>query len=231
LTVADDRRVILLFAAAVLLAAGIYLSGCRAGIAVLLLSALFFAQMSVYLRVHVNVKKHLRLVFIMGTLLAVLIGLQDTANKFLTGNYIDGGRVDYWANSLAMFRDFPVFGTGLGTFKYAYFLYGQESSQWLTHAHNDVLENLTDMGLLGFISFALLLLLLAFALLRMWSARRHPEIKPLVLGVLVALFAAVFHSLFDFSLRIPANAFLLIMLLALGLKVVTHKRAFSDEKK
>jgi O-antigen ligase len=132
---------------------------------------------------------------------------------------------------MSMFRDFPVFGTGLGTFKYAYFLYGKEGSKWVTHAHNDYLENLADTGLLGFAVLSLLLLLLTFSLLRMWSARRHPEIKPVVLGVLVALFAAAFHSLFDFSLRIPANAFLLIMLLALGLKVVTHKREFIDAKK
>ena len=52
----------------------------------------------------------------------------------------------------------------------------------------------------------------------MWIARRHPEVKPVVLGVLTALFAAFFHSFFDFSLRIPANAFLFLMLLALGIE-------------
>jgi predicted permease len=67
-------------------------------------------------------------------------------------------------------------------------------------------------------------------LLRMWIARRHPDVKPMVLGVLTALFAAFFHSFFDFSLRIPANAFLLIVLFALGLKLVTHKRDFSNDK-
>jgi hypothetical protein len=50
-----------------------------------------------------------------------------------------------------------------------------------------------------------------------------------VLGVLTAIFAAGFHSFFDFSLRIPANAFLFITLLALGLKLVTHKKEFIDE--
>jgi hypothetical protein len=73
--------------------------------------------------------------------------------------------------------------------------------------------------------------LLAFSLLRMWVSRRHPEIKPVVLGVLTAVFAAAFHSFFDFSLRIPANAFLFIILLALGLKVVTHKHEFANESK
>jgi O-antigen ligase len=226
----EDRPLILLFLAPVILAAGIYLTGCRSGIAVLVLSALFFAQMSVYLRVNFNFRKHLRLVFTLATLLAVFIGLQNTLDKFLTGNYIEGGRVDYWSNSLAMFSDFPVFGTGLGTFKYAYFLYGKEAG-WVDHAHNEYVENLADMGALAALAFFALLAVLAFSLLRMWVARRHPEVKPAVLGVLTALFAAFFHSFFDFSLRIPANAFLFLMLLALGLKLVTHRHEFTNESK
>ncbi len=216
--------------APIVLAAGIYLTGCRSGIAVLVLSSLFFAQMSVYLRVNFSFRKHLRLVFVLATLLAVFIGLQSTLDKFLTGNYIEGGRIDYWANSLAMFHDFPVFGTGLGTFKYAYFLYGKETG-WVNHAHNEYVESLSDMGFLAAIAFFALLAFLAFSLLRMWITRRHPEVKPVVLGVLTALFAVAFHSFFDFSLRVPANAFLFLALLALGLKLVTYKRDFSDEKK
>jgi O-antigen ligase len=230
LHIAEDHRVILLFLAPVILAAGIYLTGCRSGVVVLILSTLFFAQMSVYLRVHFSLRKHLRLVFILATSLAVFIGLQSTLDKFLTGNYIEGGRIDYWANALAMARDFPLFGTGLGTFKYAYFLYGREAG-WVNHAHNEYVESLSDMGILASIVFIALLALVVFSLLRMWIARRHPEVKPVVLGVLTALFAAAFHSFFDFSLRIPANAFLLLVLLALGMKLVTYKRDFSNEAK
>lgn len=228
--IADNRQLIPFFLAPVVLAGGIYLTGCRSGITVLILSILFFAQMSVYLRVNFSARRNLRLIFILATLLAVFVGMQRTLEKFLTGNYIEGGRIDYWASTLVMFRDFPLFGTGLGTFKYAYFLYGRETA-WVNHAHNEFIENLADMGIFASAVFFALLAILAFSLLRMWNSRSHPEIKPVVLGVLTALFAAFFHSFFDFSLRIPANAFLFIILLALGLKVVTHKHEFSDEKK
>ena len=228
LHLADDRPLILLFLAPAVMAGGIYLTGCRSGIAVLVLSVLFFAQMSVYLRVSFNARRHLRLVFILGTLFAVFVGLQSTLEKFLTGNYIEGGRIDYWANSLKMFSDFPLFGTGLGTFKYAYFLYGKETG-WVNHAHNEYVESLADMGILAFVVFIALLAIIVFSLLRMWIARRHPEVKPAVLGVLTAVFAAFFHSFFDFSLRIPANAFLFLALLALGMKLVTHRHEFSNE--
>jgi O-antigen ligase len=230
LHVAEDRSLILLFLAPIVLAGGIYLTGCRTGIVVLVLSIFFFTQMAFYLRVNFNLRKPLRLVFILATLLAIFIGLQSTMDKFLTANYIEGGRVDIWANSLKIFSDFPLFGTGLGTFKYSYFLYGREAG-WVNHAHNEYFESLADMGLLAVIAFFALLAMLAFSLLRMWIARRHPEVKPAVLGVLTALFAAAFHSFFDFSLRIPANAFLFLTLLALGLKLVTYKRDFGYEKK
>ncbi|HEX7502402.1 MAG TPA: O-antigen ligase family protein, partial [Acidobacteriota bacterium] len=152
LHVAEDRPVILLFLAAIALAGGIYLTGCRSGIAVLVLSALFFAQMSVYLRVNFSARRHLRLIFILATLLAVFVGLQSTLDKFLTGNYIEGGRIDYWANTLAISRDFPLFGTGLGTFKYAYFLYGKEAG-FVSHAHNEYVESLSEMGILASAAF------------------------------------------------------------------------------
>lgn len=228
LHLADDRPLILLFLAPTVLAGGIYLTGCRSGIAVLVLSVLFFAQMSFYLRVNFNARRHLRVIFVLGTLLAVFVGLQSTLEKFLTGNYIDGGRIDYWANSLKMFSDFPLFGTGLGTFKYAYFLYGKEAG-WVNHAHNEYVESLADMGILASTALFALLAVIVFSLLRMWIARRHPEVKPVVLGVLTAVFAAFFHSFFDFSLRIPANAFLFLALLALGMKLVTHKHEFTHE--
>ena len=157
LHIADDRRIILLFLAPIILAAGIYLTGCRSGIAVLVLSVLFFAQMSVYLRVNFSARRHLRLLFILATLLAVFIGVQSTLDKFLTGNYIkEISRIDYWANALAMFRDFPLFGTGLGTFKYAYFLYGRETG-FVNHAHNEYVESLADMGALASVAFFALL--------------------------------------------------------------------------
>jgi O-antigen ligase len=231
LHVSEDRKLIVLFIVPVLLAAGIYLTGCRAGIAVLALSTLFFATMSIYLRVSFSLRKHLRLIFILGLLLAVFVGLQNTLDKFIAkGLFETTGRPEYWATTLRMFRDFPAFGTGLGTFPHAYFLYGSQSS-WVSHAHNEYVESLSDLGAAGFVLFFALLGLLAFSLLRMWIARRHPEIKPVVLGVLTALFAAMFHSVFDFSLRVPANAFLFIILFALGMKLVTYKRDFSDEGK
>lgn len=227
LHIAEDRPLILLFLAPVVMAGGIYLTGCRSGIAVLVLSVFFFAQMSVYLRASFNARRHLRLVFILATVMAVFVGLQSTLEKFIHGGSIEG-RMDYWVNALRMFADFPLFGTGLGTFKYSYFLYGKEMG-WVNHAHNEYVESLADLGLPAFIALFALLAVIVFSLLRMWIARRHPEVKPAVLGVLTAVFAAFFHSFFDFSLRIPANAFLFLALLALGLKLVTYKHEFANE--
>ena len=51
------------------------------------------------------------------------------------------------------------------------------------------------------------------------------------LGIIISLFAVLFHSAFDFALRIPANAFIFVLVLALGIKIVNYqKRRIEDEK-
>jgi len=128
-----------------------------------------------------------------------------------------------------MSKDFLMFGAGLGTYRYSYFLYDpDEGGNWSTHAHNDYLEILAEGGITGSILFFLLIGMIIYSIIRMWWARGHPEIKVLGIGIITSLFAVVFHSFFDFSLRIPANMFIFVLVLALGIKLVTYKREFKE---
>ncbi len=230
LHIAEDRPIILLFLAPIILAAGIYLTGCRSGIAVLVLSPCSFAQMSVYLRVNFSARKHLRLVFILATLLAVFIGVQSTLDKFLTGNYIQGGRVDYWANALAMFRDFPLFGTGLGTFKYAYFLYGRETG-WVNHAHNEYVEIAGRHGGIGFYRFLRPAGVPCFLSAAHVDRPPPPRSQARCAGRAHGAVRGRFPFVFRFFPAHPGQRFFVLMLLALGLKLATHRHEFSDENK
>ncbi len=232
LHIAEDRRVILLFLAPVVLAAGIYLTGCRSGIAVLVLSVLFFAQMSVYLRVNFSARRHLRLLFILATLLAVFIGVQSTLDKFLTGNYIErSARIDYWSQHLGHGRRFPRVRHRPGHLQIRLFPLRQGDGLGRPRPQRICRNRCPTWGSWLSSFFSPCWPSWPFPCCACGSPRRHPEIKPVVLGVLTALFAAFFHSFFDFSLRIPANAFLFLTLLALGLKLVTHRHEFADENK
>jgi O-antigen ligase len=116
--------------------------------------------------------------------------------------------------TLAVWSRFPILGTGLGSFRDAFPLAQPEGLHevW-RHAHSDWLELLATMGLVG-----LGLVIAAIWLLgrRLWRqeerAARSEDHAGAVAG-LGALAMAAFHSMLDFSLTMPADAFTLAVLL------------------
>jgi O-antigen ligase len=224
----DKNRWVLLYAAVpVLLGAGIILTGSRAGIITMVLCFLIFAQLAVYLKQGKSIRKKLAFFFIAITAAALFIGVQSTVKKFLSTGFESQGRFLRWPATLAMVRDFPVFGAGFGTYRYSFFLYDRdEAGNWSTHAHNDYLETAAEGGILGSMLLFLLVGMVIFSIVKMWWARGHPEIKVLGIGIITSLSAVVLHSFFDFSLRIPANMFIFVLVLALGIQLVTYKRSF-----
>jgi O-antigen ligase len=132
---------------------------------------------------------------------------------------IESNRGDLREVSYRMFKDNPIVGTGVGTYRWAFPVYkdGRFGSGFYEHAHNDFLEILTEQGSLGF----LLIFGAIFAVLcRIGRAlmRRH---DPLMRGALFAGFAGcsslLIHGLVDFNLQIPANASYFFVLLGIGL--------------
>ncbi len=116
-----------------------------------------------------------------------------------------------------------------GTYKYSFLLYDTDiGGKWSTNAHNEYLETLTDGGVIGFILGFIVVGLLVFSIAKMWKVRRHPGIRLFGIGLLSAIYAALFHSFFDYSLRIPSNSFVFILLFGLGIKFVTYKREFTE---
>jgi O-antigen ligase len=228
-TVDKNKWLLLSFAVPVLLGVGIILTGSRAGIITMVLCFLIFAQLAVFLKKGKTTRNRLAFFFIAITAAALFIGVQTTVKKFMSTSFESQGRFLRWPATLSMTREFPVFGAGFGTYRYSFFLYDKdETGKWSTHAHNDYLETLAEGGIVGSLFFFLLIGMVIYSIIKMWWARGHPEIKVLGIGIITSLFAAVFHSFFDFSLRIPANMFVFVLVLALGIQLVTYKRDFKE---
>jgi O-antigen ligase len=103
-------------------------------------------------------------------------------------------RVAVWRETLALVRAYPVFGCGLGGFETAFLKHKSVAPMnTVDYAHNDYLQGLAELGVVGFG----LCLILAVVILR--EAWRKP-------AVVAALAAIALHSLVDFNLYIPANA-------------------------
>jgi O-antigen ligase len=95
----------------------------------------------------------------------------------------------------------------------------------LVHAHNDYLEYLSELGILGFALLAAGVLFITVDSFLTWAKRRNPEVKSLALGGLVSVFVMLVHSLTDFNLHIPANALLFTMILSLNWSAIYYRKS------
>ncbi|MDA8175005.1 MAG: O-antigen ligase family protein [Nitrospiraceae bacterium] len=146
-------------------------------------------------------------------------GASPLLSRFPAAQITHGQRLLAWKGTLAAFRDFPVFGTGLGTFASAFGPYQPAGLQKIwEHAHNDFLELLLEGGLAGVLLgavFVLAVLKTAFGHRRGW----HGRAAYLKAGFVASIITISVHSLADFNLHVPSNAILLSLIL--GLAVAT----------
>lgn len=114
------------------------------------------------------------------------------------------------ARTLQLLRHSPVLGVGLGAFQSAFT--GVQTAElgpgMFRYAHNDWAQMAAETGLLGCaIALAFAVLLGRAAWQRLRKERRRSGWW-LTLGATGSLTALAVHSLFDFNLHIPSNAFL-----------------------
>lgn len=126
-------------------------------------------------------------------------------------------REDPTVYALEMARDYPLFGTGAGTFATAFMRYrGPDILDFYDHAHNDYTQFLVETGALGSALVASLpLTALVLAVLAL-SRRRDPLARGFAFAVVMGVSSIAIHSTVDFNLQIPANALAFMVLLAYG---------------
>jgi O-antigen ligase len=126
---------------------------------------------------------------------------------------LEASRLVLWEDMARMIPRFPVLGVGFNAFGTAYLRY---QTIWrmlfIGEAHNDYLQVLLDLGLVGSALVASLLVTLFRA------AARAASRTPLDAGILGALLALGFHALVDFNWQIPANALTYVALSALAVR-------------
>jgi O-antigen ligase len=192
-------------AVVMVLVAGLVASGSRGGVSAFGLAALVLPFASGRRRTTAVA------VALLAGLGIAWIGLGDIVGAFETRG-ITGSRVDLWVDMLPMVPDFPVFGVGLNAFSSAYPLYQTIwLTDWIGEAHNDYLQVLLDLGVVG------ALLAGPFLLLVLRAAWRGAPRGGLDLGLFGALLALAVHNLVDFNGQIPANAATWTALAALAL--------------
>jgi putative inorganic carbon (HCO3(-)) transporter len=202
---------------------GLLFSASRMGILSLLLS---FSFMSLLFRNPESGKgfsKTVFLVFGLALLWAVWIGLDAVISRFFTASEDFKLRREIWVNTFNILKDFPLFGSGLGTFAFIFPMYRSFHILGIvTHAENDYLQLASEVGLIG---IGILVILFSFLFYKAVSGIRslRESQKYIGMGGLVGILALMFHSLVERNIQVPGNAFLFTFLLALILTLSTKK--------
>lgn len=217
----DGKTLLIAFGTIVMILALLF-SASRMGIASLLLS---FSLISFLFREPHKGQRFSKttvLIFGLALLWAAWIGLDVVISRFFSVSEGFEERWKVWVNTFQIFKDFPLFGSGLGTFIHIFPMYQSfHIKGFLSHAENDFLQLISEVGLIG---IGLLLLVFVFLFFRVVVGIRSfhsgdPK-KYIGMGGMVGILALMFHSLVERNIQVPANAFLYTFIWALVLRIL-----------
>ena len=122
-------------------------------------------------------------------------------------------RLNIDRDAFRMFLKRPVLGWGLGTFPVVYPEFRTfYTNSFVNEAHNDYLQLLAEMGLLGFGTMLWFLMTLYTRAARKIGNWVGDLSGATTLACVLGLSGILVHSAFDFNLQIPANAALFYVL-------------------
>ena len=220
-----DGKTLLIAFGIILMILGLLFSASRMGIVSLLLSfslIIFFFRES---QRGDRFSKTTVLIFGLALLWAAWIGLDAAISRFFSISEGFEERSKIWVNTFQIFKDFPLLGSGLGTFVHIFPMYRSFHIRGLvTHAENDFLQLASEVGLIG---MGLLLFVFAILFFRAVLAIRSFHLgdskKYIGIGGLVGILGLIFHSLVERNIQVPANAFLFAFIWALVLRMSTKE--------
>ncbi|HXW69322.1 MAG TPA: O-antigen ligase family protein, partial [Dissulfurispiraceae bacterium] len=231
---AADKRAniyILLGFASVLIAVSIFLSLSRGGILSWFISMMILGLMVILTRKNDKMGMIIVVVVALIMLSVTWFGWDSIFNRFEQIRNIASveadARLNIWKDTTEIIRDFPVTGTGFGSFVSIYPKYQTVITEGgIDHAHNDYIELLTDGGIIAFVLTSWFLLEVFWKSYKSFRLRKETYSIYLYLGSLTGLIAILIHSLTDFNLHIASNGLYFFFLS--GLAVSTANTRLRD---
>jgi len=221
---------LLLSAGIVVMAVAVIFSESRSGVFILIFTFILFFELTILyfrrMKEHQKwIKNFLKVSFLIITIIALNVGIGSVIERFALDDLLHEGRPIVWGKVVEIIGDYPLLGTGLGTFASIYPAYDESGrSVRYSYAHNDYLDYLSELGVVGLILLFGGLAFIVVTSFLIWRVRRHPEVKGLALGGIVAVVAILIHSITDFNLHIPANMILFTVIVSLTFVTAFYKR-------
>jgi O-antigen ligase len=156
----------------------------------------------------------------------LFFGISPIIERFAESSMTTESRFVAWRGTLSAFRDYPIFGSGLGTFQYIFKVYQPEGLRlYWNHAHNDYLELLLELGIVGSLIAVFFFTVILRTIMKTDWSEREMYIGAAFLSSITTI---AVHSIVDFNLHIPSNALLFSLILGLG---VCFSRGKNNYKK
>jgi O-antigen ligase len=128
------------------------------------------------------------------------------------------GRLTIWRETLPLIRDFPLLGTGAGTFADAMLIYQRTGRQVLfNHAHNEYLQLSAEGGAALLLAVLTTMGLLHHVVRARLSDDRGPH-RFIRVGAYAGLAGIAVQSIWDTGLHQPANLLLAAILAAVAVR-------------
>jgi O-antigen ligase len=153
----------------------------------------------------------------------IVTGVQPIVNRFDTGSWPTAhGRLPIWRQAIAIARDFPATGSGFNTYQRVVRLYPVTAlDRPYEGAHNDFLQLAIEGGLLIAIpAFAAAACFVRQTRRRFRAASDDATTRWIRIGAVTGLLLIAGQEMVDFSLQVPANAALFVVLAA----IAVHRR-------
>jgi hypothetical protein len=196
-----------------------FMTGSRAGVGLSLLALI--VSFTVLLRKDLPPRTGIWIS--LGSGLAVALGLLQllggrVSSRFDSQGLVDEGRVEAWKSTLHIIADNPWFGTGMGTFQWAFPPYRSPEISirgiW-DAAHSTPLELASEVGIPMALLVAAGWAVLFAVLARGVFGRRRDAIIPLAAAATATL--SLLHSCLDFTLQVPGYSIPFFALFGAGL--------------
>jgi O-antigen ligase len=233
LSTREGWRAILIASAIFVMGLSLVLTLSRAAIAAFALAVAFSAWVVAH-RVAGRSRRAMLVAYlaVLVGAIVLMVGIESLATRFADLQSMTSRR-DLWRDALGVFKDFPVAGTGLGTYRASMFVYQTIDRRVVVeHAHNDYLQLLAEGGVL----VAGAALLCAVLLVR--EIRRRFQQEPagsttywIRVGAVTGIMAIALQELVDFSLRIPGNDVMLALLTAISIGKLQREHPARDQSR
>jgi O-Antigen ligase len=150
-------------------------------------------------------------------------GTPRSASRLLSiGN---NGRIPMIREGLAGYPHHPLAGTGAGTFRFTNYLYRTTASMIVKHAHNQWINVLSELGLIGLVLFVVAIGGLLVAALRPVGRAARDADRGLLAALQAGAIAFVAHMSVDWDWDLAAATLAFLLVVCVSAAYVRGRRA------